>query len=279
MYKKLFTGLASFLFVAQVIFAGSVDTVSIYSQSMNKTTRAVVIKPASYDKEKEFPVVYLLHGHSGNYSNWIKRVPDLKTYADVYRVLIVCPDGAYSSWYFDSPVKNDMRYETYVAQEVPAFIDDNFKTIKDRRGRVITGLSMGGHGALFIGYRHADKFSGCGSMSGAVDLESIRGGAGVAEVLGDTLVNKKFHREYSVLNVVHSYPKDSLAIIIDCGVDDFLYKSNRELHSKLLELKTPHDYIERPGKHDWTYWRNAVAYQLLFFRKVFDKNGMGERED
>jgi S-formylglutathione hydrolase FrmB len=83
-------------------------------------------------------------------------VPELKTYADEYKVLIVCPDGGNSSWYFDSPVDSTMKYETYIGKEVPDYIDAHYKTIKNRTARAITGLSMGGHGALFIAFRHSN---------------------------------------------------------------------------------------------------------------------------
>jgi len=80
---------------------------------MHKDIKCVVIRPVMVSNERiRLPVVYLLHGYSGNYSNWITKVPDLKKYADEYKLLIVCPDGDYSSWYFDSPVDPSMRYET-----------------------------------------------------------------------------------------------------------------------------------------------------------------------
>ena len=151
------------------LFAGTVDSVNIYSAAMKRSYKAVVIKPNVYNTGKgRFPVVYLLHGLGGSYNNWISRVPQLKAHADKYNLIIVCPDGAVSSWYYDSPVDSTMRFETYVAQELPAAIEKRYRTIQDRTGRAITGLSMGGHGGLFLGFRHADFFGACGSMSGAL---------------------------------------------------------------------------------------------------------------
>ena len=63
----------------------------------------------------------------------------------------------------------------------------------------------------------------------------------------------------------------SLALIIDCGYDDFFYHVNLDLHNKLLEEKIPHDFIIRPGGHSWTYWSNSVPYQMLFFSRFFAK--------
>lgn len=253
--------------------AGTVDTVTIRSGRMQKDFKCVVIKPEAYKKKNTaFPVVYLLHGYSGNYSNWIVRVPQLKQHADTYGVLIVCPDGGYSSWYLDSPVDTTMRFETYVCTEVPAYIDAHYRTIKKREARAISGLSMGGHGGLFLGFRHADRFGACGSMSGGVDLYATRNKYDLMKRVGDSITHAANWKSLSVMNVVEQYPTDSIAVIIDCGVDDFFYPNNRELHQKLVNLKIPHDYTERPGKHDWAYWGNAVEYQLLFFRKYFDNN-------
>jgi S-formylglutathione hydrolase FrmB len=266
--------LAFTLTCISTIYAANVDTVNIYSNAMHKSFNCVVIKPAVMMQTKgiAFPVVYLLHGYSDNYSNWIMKVPELKSYADEFKIIIVCPDGHFSSWYFDSPIDSAMRYETYIGKEVPAFIDANYPTISNRNGRAISGLSMGGHGGLFLGFRHADLFGACGSMSGGVDLASVRSRFDVIKRIGDTIQYAENWNKYSVIHVIENYPKDSLAIIIDCGTDDFFYANNHALHEKMLRLKIPHDYIERPGKHDWNYWANAVKYQLLFFRNFFDRN-------
>ncbi len=265
--KKIFYLL--FVLVAFNASAAEVDTVNIYSATMQKNSKCVVIKPRKTKGIKAWPVVYLLHGYSGQYSDWIKKVPLLKQYADAYKVMIVCPDGAYSSWYFDSPVDSTMRYETYVSKEIPDYIDAHYPTVKDRKARAITGLSMGGHGGLFLGFRHADIFGACGSMSGGVDLNASRNKFDIIKRIGDTLSHAENWKKYSVINLIEKYPADSLHIIIDCGTEDFFYSINHDLHEKMLRLKILHDYIERPGKHDWNYWANAIKYQLLFFNNYF----------
>ena len=271
--KKVKTAFSLLLFFAfHFSHSATVDTVSIYSNAMHKSLNCVVIKPDSYKKKKnEFPVIYLLHGYSGKYSDWIKKVPRIKADADQLQILIVCPDGGFSSWYFDSPVDSSMRYETYIALEVPAYIDQHYKTIHRKEARAITGLSMGGHGALFISFRHADIFGACGSMSGGVDLNDSKGKFDVMKRLGDTIQHADNWQKYSMLYVIENRPQQSLAIMFDCGVNDFFYEGNKSLHKKMLALRIEHDYIERPGQHDWNYWGNAVEYQLLFFRRYFDR--------
>lgn len=264
-----------FAFLFFVVYhsnAATVDTVSIYSNAMRKSFKCVVIKPSlKKNKAASLPVVYLLHGYSGWYSNWIIRVPELKTYADAYKVLIVCPDGGYSSWYFDSPVDSTMKYETYIGKEVPDYIDAHYKTIKDRTARAITGLSMGGHGALFIAFRRSSFFGACGSMSGGVNLMSSKNKYDIIKRIGYTITHADNWKNYTILGAVNQKTSDSLAIIFDCGTSDPFFNDNVLLHERMLLLKIQHDYIARPGKHNWDYWRNAVQYQLLFFRNYFEK--------
>lgn len=252
--------------------AATVDTVSIYSVAMKKEYKCVVIKPTvTQDENTSFPVVYLLHGHSGWYANWIIRVPELKEYADQYRLMIVCPDGGFNSWYMDSPLDSTIKFETYISEEVPAYIESHYPAIKDRKARAVTGLSMGGHGGLFLAFRNAEVFGACGSMSGGVDLRPFPKSWQLSRLLGDTIQHADNWNNYSAINIIEKKPADSLAVIIDCGTEDFFYAVNKALHEKMLKLKIAHDYIERPGKHDWNYWRNAVKYQLLYFREYFQK--------
>jgi S-formylglutathione hydrolase FrmB len=271
--KSLLVVLSLFFGTIITAQAASVDTIAIFSNSMHHTINTVVVKPAGYqtNKSKRFPVIYLLHGAFGNYANWIKLVPHIQQLADDLQLMIVCPDGGYTSWYFDSPVDSTYRYETFVGTEVPAYIDAHYQTIANRNGRAITGLSMGGHGGLFIAFRHAETFSACGSTSGALHVSVITKGYDVEKRLGDTLINKSYWQNWSIVNVIDHYPKDSLAIIMDCGTEDRVLGMNRLVHDKMLKLKIPHDYIERPGEHNWKYWNTSIDYQLIYFRKYFDR--------
>jgi S-formylglutathione hydrolase FrmB len=250
---------------------GGVDTINVYSIPMKKNLRCVVITPKNYKKAKlRFPVVYLLHGYGGDHANWIKRVPAIDSLANMYQMIIVCPDGGTAGWYFDSPVDSTSQYESFVAA-LPDHIDQRYRTIPGRKARAITGLSMGGHGALFLALRHPETFGACGSMSGVLDINRVKKSYELPRRLGDTL--SRFYEDWSVINLVEKYQlKDSLAIMIDCGVSDAFYSANKATHEKMLKLKIPHDYIERAGGHNWDYWRNAVKFQLLFFREWFNRN-------
>ena len=111
--------IASIAFFSQFAFAGTVDTIEVYSNIMHKNIRCCVITPANIKTaQKKYPVIYLLHGYSGNYAQWITRAPQIQQQADELQVIMVCPDGGYGSWYIDSPVDSSIRYETFVGKEL-----------------------------------------------------------------------------------------------------------------------------------------------------------------
>src|SRR5215213_7796607 len=256
------------LFILQTANAAVVDTVNTYSPSMKKTIKAIVITPDGYANAKALPVVYLLHGYSGNYSDWVIKAKGFEKVVDLYQVIIVCPDGN-NSWYWDSPVDSNYKYETYVSKELVSWIDSKYKTIKDRKGRGITGLSMGGHGGLYLGIKHQDVFGVAGSMSGGVDIRPFPNNWDMALRLGRYSDRPENWEKYTVINMLYLLRPNSLALLIDCGTEDFFYKVNENLHQELLYRNIPHDYITRPGAHNWNYWTNAVQYQLLFINNFF----------
>jgi len=260
--------IASTLLVGR-LFSAQLDTVVVPSAAMSKKPKAVVVLPEQYLKSpNRFPVVYLLHGWSGSYRDWPTKI-DLRPLADKYGFIIVSPDGGYAGWYVNSPIRKDSQYETYIALEVVAFIDKNYRTVADSTGRFLCGLSMGGHGAFTLLAKYPQQYAGAGSMSGAMAMSSGDRRAGLADILGEYETNRPLWEGNSALFLAGRLEGRNKAILIDCGVDDFLYQTNVALHKKLLDLKIPHDYFERPGAHSWGYWTNALEYHLLFFSKNF----------
>jgi S-formylglutathione hydrolase FrmB len=268
--------------------AAKVDTVAIASAAMKKTYRAAVVLPASYARNKKtsYPVLYLLHGAYGHFSDWLTQTPNkqlVHSLADQYNLIIVLPEGETFSFYLDSPVNPASQFETYLTREVISKVDGSYRTIRDRKGRLIAGLSMGGHGARYLSARHPDLYSAAGSMSGALDLMTINRKLSPADaaqraklwapILGSETENPAVFSANSVVNLVDQMHRNGLPLIIDCGVDDDLLEINREVHRRLLYSHTPHDYTERPGAHTWEYWQNALPYQLLFFQQVLKANG------
>ncbi len=247
------------------------EVVAVKSAKMGRDINATVVVPAQYFdpdlQEEQFPVVYLLHGADGSYRDWPSKA-DLDDLSSEYGVIIVCPDGQ-DSWYFDSPIDPKMQFETFITSELVGYIDGHYRTLPERRYRAITGLSMGGHGALWCAWRHPDVFGACGAMSGGVDISQFPDRWNIDKRLGAYADNKQRWQEHSVVSLVPKLKDGQQAIIIDDGSDDFFYTVNCQLHDALLKQKVGHDFTIRPGNHSWTYWVNSLDYHMLFFAKFF----------
>ncbi len=257
------------------LHAARVETVDVFSNAMRKYVRNLIVVPDSYgaDSAVHYPVLYLLHGWSGNFSSWLSDAPQLPNRADEYQYVLVFPDGGYDSWYLDSPVNSAVRYETYILRELIPFIDSNYRTLPTRQGRAICGLSMGGHGALYLSFRNPSLFCAAGSICGGVDLRPFRKNDWDLEgVLGNPHKHWKHWEMASVVNLVPGLkPGQAPDLIIDCGLGDFFLSVNRALHKELLAFGIDHEYTERPGEHNADYWCNAVDMQLMFFAKVWGR--------
>ena len=250
----------------------SVDTVATFSEAMQKEIKAVVITPQDYNESRDYPVVYLLHGYSGNYADWVTKVPQLQSYADQFEMIVVTPDGNFGSWYWDSPEVEASKYETYVGKELVEFIDQKYSTIESREGRAITGLSMGGHGALYLAFRHQDTYGVAGSLSGGVDIAPFPENWEMKKYLGTKAENPERWEEYSVMYQSNRLIPNRLKLIISCGTEDFFYDVNIKLHENLAYNNIPHTFMTGPGGHTWEYWENEVQFHLLFFHKYFEQN-------
>jgi putative tributyrin esterase len=282
-----------------------VKTVEFQSPAVGRKMKYNVVLPAKYEQSTDrYPVLYLLHGLTGNYTNWSNmRVPE---YARAYDLIVVMPDGG-NSWYVnwaqsDEGQKNN--WEDAIVKDMVGHVDANFRTIAKREGRAINGLSMGGYGALTLGLKHPDMFCSIGSHSGAIAYAKQtgermkspkdapkKGGAKAPSTVPDPKIGiegfssqterspkgKMFARpedcdENDPFALVLKLPKDKLPhIYIDCGTEDGLIKSNIALATLLTENKIPYTYAQSPGGHNGAYWMrevaNSMAVQYVIIRR------------
>jgi S-formylglutathione hydrolase FrmB len=269
--KKILFGLMTFL--ASNAWAARVDSIAVTSAAMNRTVKTVVIIPGdtSPGPAIKYPVIYLLHGYGGNEQSWLSIKPGLPQIADERGVIFVCPDGE-NSWYLDSPLVNDSKYETFISAELVAYVDAHYPVRAGRSSRAVTGLSMGGHGALYNAFRHKDVFGAAGSTSGAVDIRRRGSNYGLVNLLGDPAAYRENWESHSVLRQTERIANGDLAIYIDCGVSDFCFPLNETLNRTLWEKGIDHEYHTRQGSHNHDYWNNAIDYHILFFCKFFAGN-------
>jgi S-formylglutathione hydrolase FrmB len=247
----------------------TVSTEYLDSKLMGKKMPYNILLPANYfDKDstgRRFPVVYLLHGLTGNFNNWASRTK-IADYAASYDVIIVTPEGG-DGWYTDNLKKDGDKYESYIINELIPEIDKKYRTIDRRDKRAVAGLSMGGYGSIKFGMKYPDKFVVVGSFSGAIGAASITEkefpgaiGKSIDEIFGpaDGVIRKA----NDPFDLLRRAPAESIKqlpfIYLDCGTEDFLFKNNRDFVNLLIEKKVAHEYRELPGAHNWQYWDGQV---------------------
>ncbi len=248
-----------------------VTTVAVPASKMNREVKVIYIVPDNKPAGTDYPVLYLLHGASGNETDWITQKPELASLANEKGLIIVCPDGN-NSWYWDSPVQSDFQYETFIYKDLVEFTDLNFPTVADRKSRAITGLSMGGQGALWNAIRHKDVFGAVGSMSGGVDVSYDDAWAtrwSLADRLGSKAANLEVWKAHSIVSQLDKLSDGDLAMYIDCGTEDTFIVVNNILHDELTQRGITHEYSTRPGAHNWNFWKVSIENHLDFFVKLF----------
>jgi putative tributyrin esterase len=249
------------------------------SKLMGRQMPYRVIFPANYQaSEKRYPVIYLLHGLSGNYKNWTEKT-GLTKYATEYDFLIVTVEGE-NGWYSDSKVKPNSFYESYIIEELIPEVDKKFRTIANRNHRIIAGLSMGGYGAIKFGLKYPEKFVLVGSFSGALAATSIKEGMAlewITKTIGDAFgpeesESRKANDIYQIVrNLSDEQIKKLPFIYFDCGTEDFLFKDNQDFMKLVVEKRIKHEYRQKPGAHTWDYWDSQIQEFLKLAKKFTEK--------
>ncbi len=257
-----------------------VQTIQFESKLVGKTLPYNVLLPIDYNlpaaKTKRYPVVYLLHGLTGHYTDWLGRT-SLIDYTASYDFIIVMPEGN-NSWYTDSATVPTDKYESYIVQELIPDVEKHFRAGSEREGRAIAGLSMGGYGALKFGVKYPEKFVFAASMSGALDAASwTKAQLGGFEFILQTLLpvygaeNSETRAANDVSKLYRELPAERIAtlpfVYLDCGLEDPLLATNRGFVDILLSRKIPHEYRQLPGGHAWPYWDAQVQEVLRIAAK------------
>lgn len=239
------------------------------SKLMNREMPYRVVLPMHYDDKlrsnAKYPVVYLLHGLTGNYKNWTDKTK-LNLLASTWKFIIVTPEGG-DGWYSDSVSAANDRYESYIVKELIPEIDKKYRTIGDRDHRFVAGLSMGGYGAIKFGLKYPEMFSLVGSFSGALGAagwnEKTAGAIAKSMDLafGSELGSESRNANdiFKMLREITPEKKQSLPFFyLSCGTEDFLISNNLDFVSLLREKKIPHEYRQLPGGHTWAFWDDQV---------------------
>lgn len=227
-----------------------------------------VLLPAGYAaSDKRHSVLYLLHGSEDDARTWLART---RLEDEAEDLVVVMPDARGRSFYLDSPGKG--AWQSFFLDELLPWVDARYRTVATREGRCVAGNSMGGYGALRLGWVAPERFVAVASMSGAV----FWGEDAAWEV--DWV--RRFARDLYGDEPRDAYARDSLrpllrarvgeggydgpALYLDVGHGDFLRDDNRAFHAELEALGVPHAWAEAHGGHDWRYWNARVGEVVAF---------------
>ena len=248
-----------------------------------------VLVPRDYsiDPSRRFPVLYLLHGFSGDYTDWCKNTK-LIDYAKPYEEIIVMPEGD-NSWYVNSYSDPKMQWENYIVDDLISYIDAHYRTNASRQGRAIGGLSMGGYGALFLGLKYHDMFAAVASLSGVVAAANLQrwdsqtwneinsSHAEFFEEVRKTQAadfgpasNPRRAGEDPFLLIRNLTPTNCPQLYLAIGWGDSLLGENRQFVALLSTLKMPYRYAEVPGKHEWKVWDEQIQRVLALQAPFID---------
>ena len=213
---------------------------------MDRDIPVIVILPDGASPANPCPTVYLLHGYGGNQTTWLRIKPSLPAIADREGIAFVCPDGA-TSWYLDSKVRAKSLYETFMTRELLPAVEERYPVSCDRSGRAITGLSMGGFGAVSLAIRHKELFGAVGSTSGGLDIRPFPENWEIPQLLGTQAEHPEAWEAATPINLIPQIAVGDLAIVIDCGYDDFFFGVNNDFHAELLRRGIMHDSMCVPA--------------------------------
>jgi S-formylglutathione hydrolase FrmB len=278
--------------VASAQFGGwgpqsKVETKTMHSNVLNADREYNVYLPKSYDtqKDKRYPVLYLLHGMLDTHQGWatrghLKDVADqLMEAGEAAEMIIVTPnaggnvyEGAWNG-YFDMP---GWKYETFFYTEFLPQVEKEFRIIGDKQHRAIAGLSMGGGGATCYAQKHSEMFAAVYAMSALMDIPAM--GAAPSQNPGDKMaILNTSVQENSCTKLVENADDArktqlrSVAWMVDCGDDDFLLDRNIEFTQAMRKAQIPCQFRVRDGGHTWEYWHSALYSCLPFVSRIFGK--------
>lgn len=258
------------------------DDLSLPSKILKSDRKFAVYLPPDYESSgRSYPVLYLLHGSGDDQTGWVQfgevlNITD-KAIANgtATPMIIVMPDANTGRRGYFNDIKGDWNYEDFFFKELIPYVEKKYRTKTDKRGRAISGLSMGGGGTLMYAMHHPELFSSACPLSASVGPltfeDAKRSLTKANQSLSDTAITNYFNR-HSAITLVNNMPEDQKKAVrwyIDCGDDDFLYEGNSMLHIAMRKKEVPHEFRVRDGGHTWTYWRASLPKVLEFVSDAF----------
>lgn len=248
---------------------GRLLNVRFFSPSLNEMPYFIYLPPGYQDERRLYPTLYMLHGNSGSYEEWlayglVARADRMIASKEILPMVIVLPQGDFSYWINDLASEN--LWGDYLSQDLVRHIGATYRVFPDASRRAVGGLSMGGTGALLNAFWNPDVFGAVGAHSPSLPREGER----------DFLGTDMEYAERDPISTVRVVPRsqlDGLHIWIDIGSNDSWLQRAGELRSALARRGLEFQFHVFPGDHDGEYWARHVVDYLRFYDSALNYEG------
>jgi S-formylglutathione hydrolase FrmB len=279
--------LLALLVVSPCVFGatGRVECNSVASKILARGVPYCIVLPAAFDtdKSRHFPVLYALHGLGDNeqylvHSGLWNLVEDMRERGELKDFLIASPDGD-RGFYINSK-DGKIRYEDFLVLEFFPFIEKRYRAAPGRANRAITGVSMGGYGALHLAFHHPELFSSVSAQSAALveKLPNVLGNVPSSErsralsAFGNP-PDAAFWEKNSPIILARTANLAGLKIYFDCGdQDDYGFETGATALDKVLTSRhIVHEFHIYPGRHDAVYFAAHIPASFEFASRGFPR--------
>jgi len=267
-----------------------IDCNALNSHILGEVVHYCVLLPPGYDspaaKAVRYPVLYFLHGLGENEQTLFKTggwnlIEDLRQQHKVGDFLIVTPE-AKATFYVNS-ADGKVRYSDFFLHEFTPYIEGKYRIHRERKTRAITGISMGGYGALRFAFAYPQMFSAVSAQSAALMTESpqelsaaMRSGTALGGLLGDVFgnpIDATHWRENDPFALArkNKLAVASLAIFFDCGRDDqYEFEVGAQALDRQLQAEgIQHEFHLYSGDHSAAYFLSHLGEVIEFHSQKF----------
>lgn len=284
--EKIIWSFLSIIFLALGVVAqnGKVfDNLTMTSKLLDSERKFAIYLPPDYENsERNYPVLYLLHGAGDDQTGWIQFGEVLHIADKAIKegkatpMIIVMPDANSGQRGYFNDIDGNWNYEDFFFEELMPYVERSYRIKKEKRYRAIAGLSMGGGGTFMYALHHPELFSSAAPLSayiGPLTIEDLKRNLNRNGKLDRTDQEiEAYFGQHNAVQLVNNLSADKVSSVrwyIDCGDDDFLYEGNSLVHIAMKKKEIPHEYRVRNGAHNWTYWRDSLPEVLAFVSQAF----------
>ena len=271
-----------------VVAQGRIDCNSLNSRILHRAVRYCVMLPPGYETnaDQKYPALYFLHGLGENEQTLLRSggwglIEDLRQQQKIREFILVAPEGRGS--FFINSADGDDRYSDFLLTEFIPYTEAHYRIIHDRKSRGVTGLSMGGYGALRLAFSHPELFASVSAQSPALITESpqqmdadLRDAGPLAKLLAGVFGNPIDVAHWRANNPFDLARQNrvqikAVAIYINCGADDEygFAEAASKMHQQLLREGVGHEFHLYPGGHDAEYFLTHLGETMEFHGRAF----------